>query len=278
MTRLRTPLAGTGFSLAELICSLVISAMVLAATLAIYQRMQRTAEAVLAKVDQSDVSSEVLQLIAEDLDSVTAAQGIQITFDNKTDKGFPVAKLSIRKTVTNKKNEEQLFEEIQWQGAYDAGNGRVTLYRSHSGLAQEDRLLDRQRADVEKLYPFVPVCGGFTTFKIEAPQGNNLLSRWANPMLPTGLRVTLSVAEPVRSPLGRLEVPEESLITRMIAIDRTRQIRFEFAAWDANSPAADANQPGAETPDKKAAADGNQPSRNLREPARNGPSTERPRR
>ena len=182
MTRTSPPPSGAGFSLAEVICSLVISAMILAATLAIYQRMQRTAEAVLARVDPSDLPSEVLQLIAEDLDAVTAGQGVQITFDNKTDKGFPVAKLSIRKTVTNKKNEEQLFEEIQWQGAYDTASGRVTLYRSHSGLAQEDRLLDRQRADTETLYPFVPVCGGFTTFKIEAPQGNNLVSRWANPI------------------------------------------------------------------------------------------------
>jgi hypothetical protein len=169
-----------------------------------------------------------------------------------------------------------LFEEIQGQGTYDFASGRVMIYRSHSGLTLEDRLLDHQRGDLEKLYPFVPVAGGFSAFKIESPQGNNLVTRWANPMLPTGLRVTLSTADPVRSPRGQLEIPEDSLITRTIAVDRTRQIRFEFAAWDANTPTADANQPKDDA-QKKAAADGNQPSGSLKEPSRNVvPSRQRP--
>jgi hypothetical protein len=121
------------------------------------------------------------------------------------------------------------------------------------------------------------VAGGFAAFKIEAPQGNNLVSRWANPMLPTGLRVTLSTADPVRSPQGQLEVPEDSLITRTIAIDRTRQIRFEFALLDANTPAADANQAAADA-QKKAAADANQPTGSSKEPIRNVPSRQRPNR
>ncbi len=269
MTRVYKTSCRAGFSLAEVICSLVISAMILTATFTLYQRMQRTGAAILAKVDQSSVASEVLQRIAEDLESVSAGQGAQITFDNKTDKGFPIAKLVIRRTVTNKKSEEQLFEEIQWQGTYDVASGRVLIYRSHSGLTLEDRLLDGQRSDLEKLYPFVPVAGGFTAFRIEAPQGNNLVSRWANPMLPTGLRVTLSTADPVRSPQGQLEVPEDSLITRTIAIDRTRQIRFEFALLDANTPATDANQ---------AVADANQPTGGSKEPIRNVPSRQRPNR
>ena len=257
-----------GFSLVEVLSAMVISAMVLAAVLVVYHRMQQSAVAVLARVNQSNLPAEVLQLIAEDLDKVTSAQGTQIGIDNKLDKGFSVARLTIRTTVSNKNNAEQIFEEIVWQAAYDVDTDRVMLYRSHGGLVEEDRLLDRQRSDVEKLYPFVPVCGGLTEFKIEAPQGENLLDRWANPMLPTGIRVTLSFADPVRTPQGELEIPEGSLIRRMIAVDRTRQIKFEVAAPEANTPIMDANKPAEQTR-QKPQAEGIQPSTAPKEPLRN---------
>jgi hypothetical protein len=230
----------------EVLSAMVISAMILAAALVIYHRMQQSAMAVLARVNQSNLPSEVLQLIAEDLDKVTTAAGSQLVIENKLEKGFPVARLTLRKTLTNKKNEEQLLEEIVWQAAYDVASDRVTLYRSHSGLDEEDRLLDRKRtdADTEKLYPFVPVCSRLTTFKLQAPQGENLLDRWANNrILPTGILVTLSFADPVRTPQGLLEIPEESLITRMIAVDWARQIKFEVVAAEPNGPGQDANPP-----------------------------------
>ena len=249
-----------GFSLVEVVSAMVISAMILAATMVVYCRMQQSALAVLARVNQSNLPSEVLQLIAEDLDDVTAGPGVQVLIDNKLDKGFPVARLTIRKTVTNKKNEDQLFEEIIWQGAYDAATDRVTLYRSHDGLVEEDRFLDHQRSDSERLFPFVPVCSGLTEFQVEAPQGENMLDRWANPTPPTGVQVTLSFADPVRSPQGELEIPQESLITRMIAVDRSRQVKFEVAVADANGSGPDANAASAEA-QKTAATDGNQPSR-----------------
>ena len=225
---------------------MVISAMIMTAALVIYQRMQKSAMSVLARVDQSNLPSEVFQLIAEDLDKVVTPVDTQITIENKLDKGLPVARLTIRKTLTNKKKQEQLYEEIIWQAAYDVASDRVILYRSHSGLVEEDRLLDRKRtdADAEKLYPFVPVCGGLTAFKLQAPQGENLLDRWANNrVLPTGVQVTMSFADPVRTPRGLLEVPEESLITRMIAVDWARQIKFEIAVAESNGPGQDANQP-----------------------------------
>ena len=260
-----------GFSLVEVVSAMVISAMILAATMVVYCRMQQAAVAVLARVNQSNLPSEVLQLIAEDLDDVTAGPGTLILIDNKLDKGFPVARLTIRKTVTNKKNEDQIFEEIVWQGAYDVATDRVTLYRSHDGLVEEDRLLDRQRSDSEKLVPFVPVCSGLTEFRIEAPQGENMLDRWANPTPPTGVQVTLSFADPVRTPQGQLEIPQESLITRMIAVDRSRQVKFEVAVADANQSGPDANTPSAEAR-KSASTDGNQPSKAGKESVKTGGS------
>jgi len=258
-----------GFSLVEVLLSLVISAMVMGAALAVYQRMNQAAVAVLAKVDQSRLPSEVFQLISRDLDRITVSPGTQILIDNKREKGFPVARLILRKTVTNKKNEEQVFDEIIWQAAYDIASDRVTLYRSHSGLTSEDRLLDRPRRAIERQYPFVPVCSGLTAFTLKAPQGVNLLERWASPTLPTGVQVTLSFADPVRTPQGDLRIAEEAQITHMIAVDRTRTVRFEVVTVDSNVPPLDANQPGIEAP-KKAGTDDRKPTPIRREtPTRN---------
>jgi len=44
--------------------------------------------------------------------------------------------------------------------------------------------------------------------------------------LPVGVVITISFAEPVETLSGALEVPEEQIITRSIAIDRTRKLRF----------------------------------------------------
>ncbi|MBP8302562.1 MAG: hypothetical protein KBE04_00380 [Phycisphaerae bacterium] len=229
----------------ELLLSLVISAMVMGAALAVHQRMQQAALAVLGRIRSPSIPSEVFQLIREDLDQVTASPGTRILIDNKREKGYPVARLILRKTITDKKNAEQVFEEIIWQATYDIATDRVTLYRSHSGLALEDRLLDRRRRSVEAQYPFIPVCGGLTTFTVRAPQGVNLLERWASPALPTGVEVTMSFADPIRTPQGELAIPESDQITRMIAVDAMRMVRFEVVAPDANAPGQDGNAPAA---------------------------------
>jgi len=97
----------------------------------------------------------------------------------------------------------------------------------------------------------------------------NLLERWASPVLPTGVQVTLSFADPVRTPQGDLRIAEEAQITRMIAVDRTRTVRFEVVTVDSNVPPLDANQPGIEAP-KKAGTDDRQPTPIRREtPTRN---------
>ncbi|MFQ6034500.1 MAG: type II secretion system protein J [Sedimentisphaerales bacterium] len=220
-----------GFSLAEVLAALTIAAMVLAAVLGIYSRAERSAAAVTRKLDSSLLPSEIMQRIAEDLDRIIASgSDTKITIENKFEKGLPTARLTIRKSITSSKNQEQLFEEIVWQTSfdYDSGTNSLVLYRSHSGMTLEDKLLDEKRQDWEKTYSFVPICTGITFFKIQVPQGEKFLDKWTSPSLPAGITVTISFAEPFETVRGTLDVPEAEKITRTIAIDRTRKINFKI--------------------------------------------------
>jgi len=217
-----------GFSLAEVITALMIGAMVLVAVLGIYGRAERSAAAVIRKLDSSRLPSEVMQRIAEDLDEIiSTGSDTKITIENKFENGFPTARLTITRTIYDSRNREQTFEKIIWQSNYDFESGvdGLVLYRSHSGLALEDKLLDKNKDDWEREL-FVPICAGVTFFRIRVPWGEVFLDKWTGSSLPPGIEVTISSAEPFKKVDGTLEVLDEEKIIRTIAIDRTRKIRF----------------------------------------------------
>jgi len=220
-----------GFSLAEVLSALVIAAMILVAVLGIYQRAENSAAAALNKLHSPRLQAEVLQRIAEDLDRIVAyGSDVRITVENKFENGFATARLVIQKSIRDRRNDEKTFEEIIWQGSYDYDSvaGGLVLYRSHSGIALEDKLLDGKRESWEKNYPFVPICRGVTFFSIQVPRGERLLSKWSSASLPSGVVVTISFAEPFETVRGVFDVPDEAKVTRTIAIDKTRKIRFEI--------------------------------------------------
>ena len=217
-----------GFSLAELLAALVIAAMVLVAVLGVYGRAETSAAAITRRLDSSQLPSEILQRIVEDIDRTTAAgSDTGITVENKLEKGFPTARLTILKTVYDKDNKKQTFEKIVWQAGFDYENDTdgLILYRSHSGLSVEDKILDEQKEDWEREL-FVPICTGVTFFKIQVPRGESFQDRWTSDSLPGGIVVTISFARPFKALDGTLDVPEAEKITRTIAINRTRKIRF----------------------------------------------------
>ena len=221
-----------GFSLAEAIAALVISSMVLVTIFTIYSRVESSAASIRGRLDDDRLPGEVLQRIAEDLDNIIAtASDIRITIPgNKHDHLYPTARLEILKTIYTDegKNEPQKFEEIIWQAAYDydsSANGLV-LYRSHSGIAYEDKLLDEKRDASEKDYTFIPICEGVTYFRLQVPQGDSFANAWNSPSLPRSIVVTLSFAEPFMAIDGTFDVSEEDKIKRTIAIDRTRKIKY----------------------------------------------------
>jgi len=216
-----------GFSLAEVITSLTIGSMILVTVLVVYNRAERSAAAVTRKLDSSRLLSEVMQRIAEDLDGIIAGADTKINIENKFENGFPTARLTITRTFFDSRNQEQTFENIVWQSNYDFDSGvdGLVLYRSHSGIAMEDKVLDRNKDDWERGL-FVPICAGITFFRIKVPWGETYLDKWTSTSLPPGIEVTISSAEPFKTVGGTLDVPEEEKIIRTIAVDRTRKIKF----------------------------------------------------
>ena len=224
------PLQQSGFSLAEVLAALIIGTMVLVTVLGIYSRAQTGTAAVIRKLDSSRLPGEVLQRIAEDLDRIiTAGSETRVTIKNKFEGGFQTARLEILKTIYDKENKKKTFERIIWQSSYDYDsdvNGLV-LYRSYGGIGVEDKLLDAQRESWERDI-FVPICAGVTFFKIQVPKGKVFLDKWTSVSLPKAVVVTISFAEPFQTLGGALDVSDAEKITRTIAIDRTRKIRFKF--------------------------------------------------
>ena len=220
----------TGFSLAELLAALTIGAMILVAILAIYNRAQTASAAITRTLDSTELGSEVLQRITEDLDGILAGgSNTKITIENKIEThGFTTARLKILKTIYDDQNKAQTFEEIIWQTSYDYYSGAygLVLYRSHSGIDLEDKLLEEKRTSLEAQYPFVPICNSVTFFKIEVPQDEDFKDSWTSDTLPVGIVVTISFAEPILTLTNLWDVPETEKIRRTIAIDRTRKITF----------------------------------------------------
>jgi len=218
-----------GFSLAEVIAALTIASLVLVAVLGIYSRTESSVAAITRRLDEARLPCEVLQRIAEDLDRIiTSDSNTKITVANKLQSGFPAAKLTIVKTIYDSKNRPKLFEEIIWQASYDfeSDTEGLVLYRSHNGLTSEDKLLDEFRSSLEKEYPFVPICKGVTFFKIQVPVGEELKEQWTSNSLPPAVVITISFAEPYETLTRDLEIPDEEKITRTIAVDRSRRIKF----------------------------------------------------
>jgi len=249
-----------GFSLAEMIAALVIGSMILIAVLSVYNRAQSASASVTRIFGAFQTPREVLQLIAEDLDRIIVEnQDTTIRFQNKTDlNGYRSARLEITKTIFNKDNQVTAFEKIVWQTSadlYSDANGLV-LYRSHSGMVIEDKLLDESKEQWQRDV-FVPVCEGVTFFSVQTDTGQKLpdgtpviMDSWTSAALPTNVLVKVSFTEPVEVLNGVWEIPDYQKIARTIAIDRTRKIPFVIEKKIAVIAGEDANNPSGKEPNE----------------------------
>jgi prepilin-type N-terminal cleavage/methylation domain-containing protein len=238
---------GRGFTLTETLAALTIGTIVLVVVLAIYSRAQTGAAGVTARIESNRLPREILQRISEDLDRITSSgQETRISIDNKFQDGYAVARLEIVKTIVGARNQQQTLERVVWQSSVEPegiGKPGLTLYRSHSGIALEDNLLDTQKEPWQREL-YVPICTGLTFFSVVVvPDVNTVLDKWSNENLPPVITVTLSFAEPRKTEDGTLDVPQEEMITRTIAIDRTRKPAFTMP------PPPDLNQPDMNRPD-----------------------------
>ena len=77
------------FTLIEMLVVLTMAAMVLAATLTIYQRVRGSAVTIVAHMERSQLQDEILQKIAEDIDRL-AAPGFEATIKFRNKLGMDV--------------------------------------------------------------------------------------------------------------------------------------------------------------------------------------------
>jgi len=239
-----------GFSLGELLAVVIIGSMILVAILTIYGRASGAADAVLRKIDGPSWTSEVLQLIAEDLGRTLSADDVTVQIRNGSDNGFPRAELVLRRTYHDQENKEQTLDQITWRAGYDheGQTPGLVIYRSYEGVAQEDKLLDDNRDEVEKFSPFVPICRGVTFFQIQACKGEELIDQWPASPPPPGVKITISFGAPHEMVRGGYDVDEQDKISRTVVIDPTRKIAFALAGGpDANG----VPDPNAASPDKQ---------------------------
>jgi len=224
-----------GFSLTEILASVIIGSMVLVAVLTVYSRVRGGVDTVERHLGSRRLPREILQLIAEDLDRMAIpGEDIRFLIENKIINGYPAARLEISRLINEAEGEKkQEFESVVWVSAYDYesdANGLV-LFRKHSGMAVEDKLLDQQRADWEEAYPYVPICSGVTYFSVQVPAGQGkFANNWKKDSLPRAVLVGLSFAEPYETLEGTLEVPEQEKFGRTIALARTRKLKFKFVS------------------------------------------------
>lgn len=233
----------TAFSLIEIITVMLISSMVIIGTLAVFHQVRKATASVNARLDKVDVADEILQRIAEDLDRL-AIPGFdtRVTLRNKIANGHNKSRLTIEKKFYDKNNKPQTFEKIVWQSEYDVMEERLILYRYHGGLSLEDKILDGelQAKQSDGTERYIPLSDEITVFEIVVPRKDaNPHILWLNETLPPSIAVRISFAEPVENIDGTFEVPEEDIIVRNIAIDRTRKPKFVFKKKDFTRPEED---------------------------------------
>ena len=217
------------FTLVEVLVSLTIAALILITLFSIYARINSVEAAINKRYDENAMAQEILQRIAEDIDRFgLAKENATINFQSKFEKGHRVARLTMENHLyADRKQKRSIFEKVVWQSAYDPEINDFVLYRAHSGITYEDKLLEGQKTEAEREL-FIPLCSGVTYFKIEALQGLRVMDRWygTSGQMPPAVVVTISFAESFESPTGGFDVPEDKKITRTIAVDRARKITF----------------------------------------------------
>lgn len=223
-----------GFSLIETLAAVTITSMIVVAAISVYGRIRATAEAVERRIENTMPPNEIVQRIAEDIDRLTLP-GLETTMSiaNKFDGRYNLCRMEIVTRFYDGREPPapQIYEKVVWQSDYDVAADAVILYRSHSGLNLEDKLVDR---DLEALQQggrevFIPVATGITFFEIIVPQGDNEFREWRLSSLPRAVRVRISFAQPREDfETGEWLVFDEDKVVRTVAIDRTRKLRYRF--------------------------------------------------
>ncbi len=220
------------FTLVETLTVLALSAVLLTAVLQMYHRVRRDVSQLTGHLEDNRLTREILHKIAEDIDRL-AAPGFdaKIQFRNKYDNGHNAAQLTLENNFYGKGNppRQQLYERVIWQTTYDPFSESLILYRMHEGLNLEDKVLaaGSDVASGERL--FIPITEGLTHFEVQSLMADEVSSAaWTSDTLPTAVRIGISFAPLEELPDGSIGVPEEAILYRSVAVDRSRFIAYEF--------------------------------------------------
>jgi hypothetical protein len=233
------------FSLVETVTVLVISALVLIAVINIYSRVKDASASVLTTLKKNELPNEILQRLAEDIDRL-AVPGFETTIniEHRRDGAYQICRLTITNLIYDSKDKPQTFEQIIWQTHIDPLYDGMSLYRLHTGMNIERKVTaEIGDAPLEDGEVFIRLCTGITNFTIKVLNNDSLLDRWVTKPLPKAVIATVSFAPFQENEFGESEIPQSELLSRTIAIDRTRSIAFEFIAKDFSMYDYDPNGP-----------------------------------
>jgi len=245
MKKSSTKICRKAFSLVEAITVLVIAAMIIVAGINLFSRVKASATTINQRLDETIQTTEILQRIAEDIDRLTSPGfDTTLTLKNKFENGYNLTQMILENRFYDKNQKPQIFEKIVWQSDYDYVEDSVILYRSHSGLNLEDKVIDKYLEEQEKGSElFIPFCEGITLFSIQIPKGQEFADSWNSRTLPRAVNIVVSFAEYEEIFPGVFEVPPEKIMSRTVAIDRTRKIKFVFVERDFEKEYLDENDP-----------------------------------
>lgn len=233
----------SGYTLFELITVLVIGTMIIITAMTVYNRVRSAAAAIDRNLETNTLATEILQRIVEDIDRMAiAGTDTTLVIRNKLRNRYNITQMTLENKIYDKSKKPRTFAKVIWQTSYDPFEDALTIYRSHSGIAMEDRLFETSSDSTSRLEKpaselFVPLANVITYFKIEAIANEKPTDVWSSASLPKAVRISISFAEPFENMSGQLEVWEEDIITRTVAIDRTRAIKYVFV--DANIDGSD---------------------------------------
>jgi type II secretory pathway component PulJ len=218
-----------GFTLAETLMALVIGMLIMAAVVGIYSTVKNAQFSIDKRLKQDFATTEILQRISEDIDRLALPSAdVTLTVKNKVDiEGFAISQMVIESKFYDKDNKPQTFEKVTWQSRVASDGNGLIVYRAHSGYSMEDKMLEEQKQNYEREL-FIPICSGATQFAMEVTDGNNITEEWTDAALPQAIQISLSFEPRQQDALGNMTVPEELVKTRIVALDRFRQIPYTF--------------------------------------------------
>lgn len=216
-----------GISLIEMVIAVMIGSMVLVVVFVVYSHARRSVATMSESLERDEMSGRILQLIAQDMDRCLVDTGdVSINLQPLRLEGLVSARFIMESTLYDNQKQARPYERIVWEARYDIPTQSLILYRGHSGIVSEDKLLESQRTDEERRQ-LVPLCDGLTHFRIMAVAGGSPRDAYAGNVLPQQFVVSLSFAEPEQEG-NEYVIPEESIVTRTIAVNRARKISYIF--------------------------------------------------